>query len=212
MSSLSRFKTIFSANIHALLDKAEDPVKMRAALLREMADAMDHAKKAESELRAEGKRLDRESAQLKERIDSLTDRAEQSMQAGNEDAARKLLDEKIKADNALQRTQQSQQALHDDLSRLDSDVARLKERMAQAQQLFQKDNVKQAKAAPSAADRTLSRVHDRFETLERRMDQMEAQIEAYETRPHLTIEQHAAVDQELDALRKRVAVKSTTQE
>lgn len=52
---LSRFKTIMESNINALLDKAEDPVKMADQLVRNLEDDLGKVKAETASIMAEEK-------------------------------------------------------------------------------------------------------------------------------------------------------------
>ena len=56
---LSRFKTIMEANINALLDKAEDPVKMADQLARDLEKDLGEVKAETVSVMAEEKRAKR---------------------------------------------------------------------------------------------------------------------------------------------------------
>lgn len=59
MGILSRFKTIMESNINALLDKAEDPVKMADQLARDLEKDLGEVKAETAAVMAEEKRAKR---------------------------------------------------------------------------------------------------------------------------------------------------------
>ena len=60
MSILKRFSDIMSSNINALLDKAEDPVKMIDQLMRNLNDDLNKVKAETASVMAEETRAKRE--------------------------------------------------------------------------------------------------------------------------------------------------------
>ena len=94
MGILSRFTDIISANINALLDKAEDPAKMVDQYLRKMSDDLAEVKRETAGVMAEEsrtKRLVEENGKEVAKYESL---AVKALTAGNEDDARVFLTKK----------------------------------------------------------------------------------------------------------------------
>ena len=60
MSILKRFSDIMSSNINALLDKAEDPIKMIDQLMRNLNDDLNKVKAETASVMAEETRAKRE--------------------------------------------------------------------------------------------------------------------------------------------------------
>ena len=94
MGILKRFTDIMSANINALLDKAEDPEKMIDQCLRNMEEDLMKVKKETASVMAEENRTKRELDECIAKIDKLQKYAEKALLAGNEADARKFLEEK----------------------------------------------------------------------------------------------------------------------
>lgn len=96
MGVLKRFTDIMSANINALLDKAEDPEKMIDQCLRNLESDLAKVKKETASVMAEESRTKRQLDECNEEIDKLQKYAEKALLAGNEGDARKFLEEKGK--------------------------------------------------------------------------------------------------------------------
>lgn len=94
MGILSRFKDIMSANINALLDKAEDPEKMIDQCLRNLQSDLGKVKSETAAVMAEEARAKRALDECNEEIFQMQNYAVKAMQAGNEDDARKFLEKK----------------------------------------------------------------------------------------------------------------------
>ena len=94
MSILSRFKNIMSANINALLDKAEDPAKMIDQSLRNLANDLALVKQETAGVMAEEARTRREADVNLAEVKKNVDLAREALAAGNEDHARVFLNKK----------------------------------------------------------------------------------------------------------------------
>jgi phage shock protein A len=96
MGILKRFTDIMSANINALLDKAEDPEKMIDQCLRDLESDLAKVKKETASVMAEESRTKRQLDECNAELDKLQKYAEKALLAGNEGDARKFLEEKNK--------------------------------------------------------------------------------------------------------------------
>lgn len=89
-----RFASIMSANINALLDKAEDPAKMIDEYMRQMTEELAEVKEATAGVMAEEKRCKIALDKNKEEIAKYDSLAKKAITAGNEDDARKFIAKK----------------------------------------------------------------------------------------------------------------------
>ena len=89
---IKRFKDIMSANINALLDKAEDPEKMIDQYLRDMESDLGKVKAETAAVMAEETRAKRELDECGQEIEKMQRYAEKALTAGNEEDARKFLE------------------------------------------------------------------------------------------------------------------------
>lgn len=96
MGVLKRFTDIMSANINALLDRAEDPEKMVDQCLRDLESDLAKVKKETASVMAEESRTKRQLDECNAEIDKLQKYAEKALLAGNEGDARRFLEEKGK--------------------------------------------------------------------------------------------------------------------
>jgi len=100
MSILARFSDILSANINALLDKAEDPGKMIDQYLRKMADDLAEVKKETANVMAEESRTKRLVDENVKEVAKYADLAKKALVAGNENDARVFLTKKQELETA----------------------------------------------------------------------------------------------------------------
>ncbi|MDO4617107.1 MAG: PspA/IM30 family protein [Lachnospiraceae bacterium] len=134
---LKRFKDIMSANINALLDKAEDPEKMIDQYLRDMQNDLQKVKDETASVMAEAARAKRVLDEQDAEIAKMQKYAEKAVLAGNDGDAKKFLEKKLQLTNdraALASVYENAQAnadkmreMHDKLTR---DIATLNERKA----------------------------------------------------------------------------------
>ncbi len=150
MGILSRFKDIMSANINALLDKAEDPEKMIDQCLRNLNKDFREVKSETAAVMAEYSRTQRDLAECKESMEKYQNYAMKAIAAGNDDDARKFLEKKSLLAPQLETYQaacdvakanaENMRAMHDklqkDITELESRRATLKAKLksAKAQQ------------------------------------------------------------------------------
>lgn len=171
MGILTRFKDIMSANINALLDKAEDPSKMIDQYLRNLESDLGKVKAETASVMAEEKRAKRELDACDAEIAKMQTYAEKALLAGNEADAKSFLTKKqqltenraslekvylMAADNAA-KMRQMHDKLTSDIQTLNArrDAIKAKVNAAKAQQRINKvgSSVKGAADNLSAFDR-----------------------------------------------------------
>lgn len=94
MGILSRFTSIMSSNINALLDKAEDPAKMVDQYLRDLNRDLDKVKSETATVMAEEQRTKRELDECIADVAKMQDYAMKALEAENEADARQFLERK----------------------------------------------------------------------------------------------------------------------
>ncbi len=94
MGILKRFKEIMSANINALLDRAEDPEKMIDQYSRELQSDLGKVKSETATVMAEEARAKRALDENEAEIEKMSRYAEKALMAGNESDAKVFLTKK----------------------------------------------------------------------------------------------------------------------
>lgn len=94
MGIIGRFKDIMSANINALLDKAEDPEKMIDQYLRDLESDLGKVKAETASVMAEEQRAKRELDECTAEIQKYQQYAEKAVVAGNDEDAKQFLAKK----------------------------------------------------------------------------------------------------------------------
>ncbi|KAF1677361.1 PspA/IM30 family protein [Bacillus sp. SKDU12] len=109
MSIMTRFKDIMSANINALLDKAENPEKMADQYVRNMNNDLSKVKSETAAVMAEEQRAKRELRECRADIEKMESYAVKALQAGNEGDARTFLERKTSLGARLSELQTANQ-------------------------------------------------------------------------------------------------------
>lgn len=94
MGIIERFKDIMSANINALLDKAENPEKMIDQYLRNLESDLGKVKAETASVMAEESRAKRALDECNENIAKMQSYAEKAVAAGNDADAKQFLTQK----------------------------------------------------------------------------------------------------------------------
>ena len=188
MGIITRFKDIMSANINALLDKAEDPEKMIDQYLRNLESDLGKVKAETASVMAEETRAKRQLDECTQEIAKYQKYAEKALMAGNESDARQFLSKKaqlVEQQTALQQTYEVAAAnaakmrqMHDklvnDISELSvkRDTIKAKMKVAKAQQTVNKIG-----ANMSGADKNLSAFGKMEAKANRMLDEANAMAE-----------------------------------
>lgn len=91
MGVLTRFKQIMSANINAILDKAENPEKMIDQYLRDLNKDLSEVKSETASVMADEKAAKRKLDECDEEISRMTSYAQRAVQDGNDEDAKRFL-------------------------------------------------------------------------------------------------------------------------
>ncbi len=135
MDILKRFKDIMSANINALLDKAENPEKMIDQYIRDIESDLGKVKAETASIMANEKKAKRELDECSEEIEKMQKYAEKALLAGNENDARLFLQKKNSLENEYNSLKQNydialanSQKMKEMHDKLVKDMASLKDR------------------------------------------------------------------------------------
>lgn len=118
MNILSRFADIISANVNALLDKAEDPSKMIDQYVRNMTNDLAEVKKETAGVMAEESRTKRLVEENKKEVAKYTDLAKKALISGNEEDARIFLKKKQELETVGASLQTANAAAHENAIRM----------------------------------------------------------------------------------------------
>ena len=89
-----RVKTVVDSELNALLDKAEDPVKMLEQFMRDMESDIREAESAVAKQIANEKMLQKKFEDAQKMVEKRDEQAITAIEAGNDDLARRALEDK----------------------------------------------------------------------------------------------------------------------
>ncbi len=222
MGIFSRFADIINSNISALLDKAEDPEKMVRLIIQEMEDTLVEVRSTSAKVLAEKKELLRRIAKVQEQVQDWQDKAELALSKDREDLAKAALVEKQKVAAIAETMEQELVVVEEQIIRLKDEVAALQEKLVDAKSR-QKTIIMRKQTANSRLDvkrqldsSKIDNAMQRFEQYERRVEGLEAEVEAYDLGnknkledEFASLQAEDAVNDELAALKAKVKAKQT---
>jgi phage shock protein A len=180
MGIFTRFKDIISANINAMLEKAEDPEKMIRLMIQEMEETLIELKASCAGIIADKMKIQRDLSECQDNIKKWEERAKLAVDKGREDLAREALLEKQRYQNHVKVLEEQVKKFESLISQSQSDIARLEEKISGAREkqrlLIQRHIHAQRKIR---AENNIRRARSseamiRFEEYEHRIDRMEA--------------------------------------
>ena len=224
MGIFSRFTDIVNSNINALLDKAEDPEKMVRLIIQEMEDTLVEVRSASAKTLANKKEIVSQINKYESDVAEWQGKAELALSKDREDLARAALQEKKKSAEAAESLSKELSVVDEQISKLQDEIGQLQDKLADAK-TRQKAIIMRQKTASSRLDvkRTLDSTKvdnamGRFEQYERKIDDLESQVEAYDLRKKTLQDEFAEleasdkVDDELAALKAKIkGAKSSTE-
>ncbi|MFG0832512.1 phage shock protein PspA [Aeromonas bivalvium] len=184
MSVFSRLSDIVNANLHSLLDKSEEPEKMLRLMIEEMEQVQVDMRTQAARLIAEQKQLERHQQALRHQIREWSAKAELAIGKGREDLARAALGEKLAEGKRLAQLEQDQARLAEVLAQLTADSERLGAKLTEAREkqkllaLREQTAHSRIRARAQLDNRRMHELMARFDGVQGRVDQLEAQLEA----------------------------------
>jgi phage shock protein A len=185
MGIFSRLKTLISANINHLINKAEKPEKMLNQLIIEMNEQLIESKKAVAQAIADEKRLEREMNVQLDQSAGWERKAMLAVEKGEDELAKEALLRKQENDNAALEYRKQWEAQHAAVAKLKDSLKELSVKIDKAQR--QKNlliaRAKRAEAQQKIQD-TISSVSgnrsafEAFDRMAQKVDQMEAEADA----------------------------------
>ncbi|WP_067932577.1 PspA/IM30 family protein [Alicyclobacillus kakegawensis] len=214
-----RIREIGLANIHAALDRAEDPVKMCDQYLRDMEDEIEDAVRAVSLQTATKISLEKKHQGLLDEVSKYQTYAERAVEQGNDELARKALVNKNKY-------QQQADELKPQLDAARATTEELNERLRDMREKFDEMKAKrdvlvaraEAAKAQKKINQTVGGIGDGralrgLERMEAAVNRMEAEAQATRSlseqeedpfRELMENERSQAVEDELAALKQKL--------
>ncbi|GGX76290.1 phage shock protein PspA [Saccharospirillum salsuginis] len=184
MGIFSRLTDIINSNLNSLLDRAEDPQKMIRLIIQEMEETLVEVRSSSARVIADKKEAQRRLERVRSESEEWESKARLALEKGREDLARAALAEKQSLAEEEAIIDQEFKALDDHLAQLSEEISQLQQKLndAKAKQkslvMRHKTVSSRMKAKRQLHRETLQDAFEKFEHYERRMDNMESEVEA----------------------------------
>lgn len=217
MGIFTRFRDIVGSNINSMLDRAEDPEKLIKLMIQEMEDTLIELKSACAGVMAGSKNIERQLLTLDQRIEYWESKANLAVSKGRDDLAREALLEKRRYSrrseslaNELAEHEALLEQYKEDIRQLEEKLknAREKERMLVQRHIHaaRKKRAQEEMRRMDSADAVF-----KFEELEHRIEQMEAEADLvnFGRKPTLEDElERLSLDEEIESELKAIKASS----
>jgi phage shock protein A len=223
MGIFSRFADIVNANLNAILDKAEDPAKMIRLIIQEMEDTLVEVRTTSARTIAEKKDLNRKIQRLRDEAESWQQKAELALSKEREDLAKAALVERKQAQEMVEEMEKQLQGVEGSLDQLNTEIGQLQEKLqdAKARQsallMRHKTASSRLKVREKLYSSNVDDAMERFESFERKLDNLEANVDAQSLGRKKTLaeeidglEEDEKLDAELAELKAKISGSKTS--
>jgi len=218
MGVFTRLTDIIQSNVLSALDKAEDPEKLVRLMIQEMEETLVEVRSAQAGFLGDKKALNRELNASNQSIDFWQQKAELALEKQRDDLAKSALVEKNKAIKNVENLNAELVKVDSALNKLKADVDNLQAKLNQAK-AKQASIMKREETATSRLkvktqlhSEQINKALERFESVERKVDEIEAKVESYDfgKAPSLQqqfdeLEKNDEIEAQLAELKKKVA-------
>ena len=216
MGIFSRMTDIINSNINSMLDQAEDPEKMIRLIIQEMEDTLVEVRSSSARVLADRKAAARRLEQVRDEARNWEDKARLAVSKNREDLARAALQEKRAIEEEVAIVTAELEATDEHIAQLNDEVAKLQQKLTDARakqkaMLMRSQTVESRIKVKRQMQRdALDNAFTRFEYFERRMDNLESQLESMDmgrdVSPDLATEidalqEDAQINEELERLK-----------
>ena len=218
MTIFSRLSDIVHSNINSLLDNAEDPEKMIRLMIQEMEDTLVEVRSAAVKTIADKKEITRRLEALDEAAAEWQEKAEFALSKNREDLAKGALIAKHKIADQANMLRKEIKVVEESLAKYNDDLAQLQSKLEEAKAKKKAVEIRMKTAQKrSTIRRTLhdGRIDDamtRYQNLERRIDELEADAESYDLGKSRSLDEEFAdlaaesgIEDELSELKEKLA-------
>lgn len=183
MGIFTRFRDIVSANINAMLDKAEDPEKMIKLMIREIEDTLVELKASCAGVMANRKKIQRQLDSVHSRVEHWNQNAQIAVSKQRDDLAREALVEKRRFAEKAESMENELMEFNGLIEQYQKDIQQLEDRLQSAREkqrmLVQRHIRASRKKRAQEEIRRMdgSEAVFKFEQLENRIERMEAEAD-----------------------------------
>ncbi len=215
MGIFSRITDIVNSNLNSLLDRAEDPEKMVRLIIQEMEDTLVEVRTTTARAIAERKRVERHRRHADSEVADWERKAQVAVDKGRDDLAKAALIEKRRAAEKSEQLDTELQALTETLDKLSTDTMALQNKLKDAKARQKAISIR-AKTARTQigirrrlGDTNVNDALERFEVYERKLDDLEGEVDAYDLAQRSLSDQigelevDEEISEELESLKKR---------
>jgi len=217
MGIFSRMGDIINSNLNSMIEKAENPEKITRLIIQEMEDTLVEVRTSAARNIAETKELNRKADQYDARAKDWAVKAELALTKGREDLARGAVQAKQQSEQMGTVLRKEIEILKESVSKADSDLEKLQAKLNEAKAKHKALMMRGSTATNQIKMRkvmTTNKVDDalqRYERMERKVDELEAHVEAFDLgngqsldSQFAALEADDAVESELAALKKNL--------
>jgi phage shock protein A len=183
MGIFTRFRDIVSANINAMLDRAEDPEKLIKLMIREMEDTLVELKSACAGTIASRKKVSRQLEDIQDKEAFWDQKAALAVSKGRDDLARQALLEKRRFAQRAEAVEQELNELQSIVGQYQDDIQELENKLRSAREkqrmLVQRHIRAQRKKKAHEEIRRMdsAQVMQKFDEMETHIERMEAEAD-----------------------------------
>lgn len=217
MGIFSRTKDVQQADLDALLNASDDPLKTARLIINEMEDTLVEARSAAVRALARKKEIQRRIGELDEQSKDWERKAELALAKDREDLARGALAVKLRLSQEREQIVGLLPPVEAEIEKLDTDLADLRVKLAEARSrqrllALRGESASARKQVKGALNET--KTGDALDALARDVDRLDAEAEAYDLGKRkledqfAQLEQADAVEGELARLRGKLQQKN----
>ena len=221
MGIFTRVRDIISANLNAMLDKAEDPEKLIRLMIKEMEDTLVEIKASCAGVMAAKKKIQRDCTTVETRATLWDEKAQLAVDKDREDLAREALMEKRRYAERAASLRKELAECEGLVNQYQEDLAQLEDKLGavrEKQRLLVQRHIhahKRKRAQDELRRLDSSDAFIRFEQFENRIERMESEADLVNPiRQHSLDEELARlegdedIEKELEALKVAVTKKT----
>lgn len=184
MGIFSRISDIVNSNLNALCDSAEDPEKMIRMIIQEMEDTLVEVRSASARVIADQKTAARRRDRIANEVSAWEDKAKLAVSKGRDDLAKAALQERRGVEDTLRIVESELTSAGEHIAQLNEEIGQLQLKLDDAK-AKQKTILLRTKTVQSRIQvknqvqrKELDDAFARFERFERKVDNLEGELQA----------------------------------